>query len=81
MKAYITKYALTSGILEKDVRQLKDSRYVTIPDLCFVSLRIGRDVFYDKKEALEDAENRREKKIAQLTRALNATKSKRFTAQ
>ena len=66
VKAYITKYALTNGIIEKDGIIVKDI-YFEVKKYGFFS---KGDYFFTKEEAVEKAEQMRLKKIASLKKQI-----------
>lgn len=65
MKMYVTKYALTSGIEERDDLRVDDSGYAHGKP-GFEIFKIGRDVFYSRDDAVKAAESARAKKIKNL---------------
>lgn len=68
MKAYVTKYALTTGIEVVD-GEVTDGGYLHV-DGCY-SLFRDSEYFETEKEAREDAERRRVKKIESLNKQIN----------
>jgi len=71
MKVYITKYALSRGILVLDVREAMRSGYVMPTDRSFSSgissiYKIGRDAFHTWEEAVQAADKLRTKKLKSL---------------
>ena len=86
MKAYVTKYALTKGIIEVEARLgISDNGYDRY--ICFyekasnahgewpVMYKVGTDAFLTKKEAIANAKKRRKKRIESLKKKI-ATLSK-----
>lgn len=68
-KAFRTKYVLTAGIEEIAViPRGRDANYVKIPGTYGDSLKLGRDVFYDRADAVKDADRRRKERLASLER-------------
>lgn len=65
-KAYITKYALTDGIIEKEGEIVKDT-YFNVRKYGFFS---KGDYFFTKEEAIEKAEQMRLKKIESLKKQI-----------
>lgn len=67
---YVTKYALTRGILEFDDHDLQcrlaNNRVVVAGKV----YTIGKSIFNGRQQALQDCEDRRSKEIAKL-QALN----------
>lgn len=78
MKTYITKYALTEGIFEKEVRQSRD--YPTMVSVEGRSLECyhGNDWHLTMEAALERAEEMRIKKIESLKKSLQKMESLKF---
>jgi len=80
MKVYITKYALTKGILEKEEAEVcKD----TSLDMISVHSRYTEyyhkpDWHESKEEAIEQAEKMRERKIKNLEKQINKLKNLSF---
>lgn len=72
-KAFITRYALTSGIKEVETEihksNFKDSPNY-IRDGSYTCHYIGKDAFLDKSEALNKAEDMRKEKIASLRKQI-----------
>lgn len=77
MKIFFTKYALSSGISEIEVEKVRDDG-TFIYDRFFSSGRIGRDGFYTRDEAVQNAEERRVAKIASLERQIAKLKKIQF---
>ena len=70
-KLWIVKYALTEGIIQREVSVRGDYAYPAyFGSASFVSLKIGRDAFVCYAEAQTAAEKMREKKIASLEKQL-----------
>lgn len=74
-KVYITKYALTKGILEKEA-SVSDLRAFCNGD--YSSYGIGSEAFYTLEEALNNAEERRNKKIESLKKKINKLENLKF---
>ena len=73
MKLFMTKYALSEGIKEVKESTAYAGHYVDgVTRLCgyLSSYRFGTDVFKTHKEAVLNAELRREKKIISLKRSI-----------
>lgn len=67
-KVFITKYALTKGILEKEV-EIRDYGYeyeIAYVKEEFSSYSLGKEAFRTREQAMERAEKMRLKKIASL---------------
>ena len=84
MKYYITKYALTQGIVEVDndsesVRNLKveDGRLRYFDGAFYVSYS-SKEWYTDRPDAIRDAEARKAKKIASLKKQIEALEKKTF---
>lgn len=73
MRGFSTKYALTKGIEEVEVRvsESGDTRYVYTTDTKYpIQLVVGRDFFEDRATAECDARERAIKRIAALERQI-----------
>lgn len=84
-KVYVTKYALTKGILEIDAivgQSFYDQNifYARVCDryLGTESFRVGLEAFLTKEEALKDAEKRRIKKIDSLKKQIKKLENLKF---
>lgn len=83
MKVYITKYALTQGIIEIDIEKIRNFSIIEDKDmLCFND---GHPVYFhkgewcrSKEEAIQDAEKKREKKVASLRKQLEKLENLKF---
>lgn len=72
-KVFITKYALTKGIIEKeaDIHSFRDgSKFAYIRGELFIGYKMTVDAFYDYESAIQKAEKMREKRIASLKRQI-----------
>ena len=78
MKVYITKYALTAGIIEADAEILKGDMILINGDWnrCFHGE--GKDWHRTFEEAYKKAEQMRIKKIASLKKQLSKYEKMRF---
>lgn len=80
MKAYVTSYALTLGILEVEARTLDNCNtmieYSHRP--FYVQYAHAGEWFTSRDEAIADAESQRTKKIASLRRQLAELEGLRF---
>jgi len=76
MKVYVTKYALTIGILLCDVKILNS---VTSRDLKTKVYYFEGDFFHTESEAIKDAEQRKEKKLIQLQNQISKLENKNVT--
>lgn len=86
MTYYITKYALSQGIrkIDSDIARVEISSLS--PDLLVVYSDKTRAEFFhkgewfaDKEQALQDAESRRQKKIASLKKQIAKLENLSFT--
>lgn len=78
---FVTKYALTAGVISRTVKKTTDSGYVIVAeDGKFTEwfLKQDRDVFADKAKAIADAESRRTKKIKSLEKQIEKLKKLNF---
>lgn len=77
MKAWITKYALTKGILEKEVDDCGDGMVIESNNH-FPTYYHGTDWHKDKKSAIAKAEEMRKKKIASLKKKIEKLEKMKF---
>ena len=77
MKVWITKYALTKGILEKEVEDCGDGM-VKESDNNFPTYYHGTDWHTEKKSAIAKAEEMRKKKIASLKKKIEKLERMEF---
>jgi len=68
MKVYVTKYALTIGILLMEVSETSVSKVVYLSGTRIVFQK--HEWFESESEAIKDAEQRKEKKLIQLQNQL-----------
>ena len=80
MKVWITKYALTRGIIEADVKLTSsDSVSILSRDLLLPTHWFYKgDWFSDKESAIQKAEEMRQKKIASLKKQIEKLERMRF---
>ena len=83
MKVWITKYALTDGIIEAIAFKLTYRTYIVIPKYRGTKLGVIRlmnilDYSVSKKSAIKDAEEMRQKKIASLKKQIEKLEGMRF---
>ena len=81
MKVWTTKYALTAGVEVVNVGEEDRDGYVytEFDSGGCIQYRLGKDAFKTKREALENAEQRRTKKIASLKKQIKKLEEKEFT--
>lgn len=77
MKVYITKYALTDGILEKEAVLHEDKEYLSVNGY-WTFFKLGRDAFENLEDASKAAGEMRQKKIASLEKQIAKLKSMSF---
>lgn len=80
MKVWVTNYALTLGILERDMQlHVADNgaRYVEGDGLF---LRLGREAFESHSDAIDAAEDIRDRKIKSVRKQLARLLAMRFDA-
>lgn len=79
MKVYITEYALTKGILEKEAKiaEFAGDLFAHI-DGMYKSFLIGYNVFYTKSEAKQKAEEMRTKRIESLKKQIQKLEKMKF---
>lgn len=79
-KVFITKYALTKGILEKEA-EICDYGYeyeIAYVIGKFSSYSLGKEAFRTREQAMERAEKMRLKKIASLKKQIEALEKMKF---
>jgi len=79
-KVFITKYALTSGIMEceMDVKMETKSCYGKPEGFAFATGFYGTDFHLTKEDAIKDCEKRKEKKILSLEKQIVKIKKLSF---
>ena len=72
MTGYMTKYALTQGIVEVEVDKPRndEARYVYTKTTYRIQLIVGKDFFESKVDAEAMAKNMAERKVASLEKSL-----------
>lgn len=71
-KVFITKYALTKGIIEKEVEiysYMDGSKYAYVKGE-FNGYKMTEDAFYNHENAIQKSEEMRQKKIASLKKQI-----------
>jgi len=79
-KVFITKYALTKGILEKEAEicDYGNGHIRAYVKEEFSSYSLGKECFKTKEQAMERAEKMRLKKIASLKKQIEALEKMKF---
>jgi hypothetical protein len=78
MRMYLTKQALTAGIIAADCK--RDGEWVTYASELGASIyKVGRDAFEDPAAAQVDANQRRLKKISSLKKQISKLEKMTFT--
>lgn len=85
VKVYITKYALTTGIMEKMAEMVSDS-YACVPaqyDATGVTISYrqhvhGKDFHFNREDAVKQAEKMRVKAIASAKKKIAALEAMKF---
>lgn len=75
MKVYITRWALTDGVMERE--GIINGQHVYVEGL-FIRFSIGDDVFLTPEEARQKAEEMRVKKIASLKKKIQKLEKLKF---
>lgn len=75
MKVYITKWALTEGVMERE--GIIDGKHVYVEGF-LIRFSIGDDLFLTPEEAKQNAEEMREKKIASLKKKIKKLEKMKF---
>ena len=83
MKVWITKYALTDGLIEAIAYKLTWRTYIVIPkyrgtDVGMIRLMNILDFSISKKSAIQKAEEMRQKKIESLKKQIKKLEEVRF---
>lgn len=71
-KVFITNYALTKGIIEKEAEIhscMNESKYAFVRGE-FISYNMGKEAFYNHEDAIRKAEEMKQKKIASLKKQI-----------
>ncbi|WP_293666487.1 hypothetical protein [uncultured Parabacteroides sp.] len=71
-KVFITNYALTKGIIEKEaeIRSYRDeSKYAYVRGES-IGYRMAKEAFYNHEDAIKKAEEMRQKKISSLKKQI-----------
>lgn len=74
---FLSKYALSRGIVEAQVRAPANGR-VFMDGMAWWSFKIGRDVHATKEEAVAAAEEAKKKKIASLQKQIKKIEALKF---
>ena len=75
---FITKYALTKGLIECEMEVKGNQCYGKPPGYYYMVSFFGEDFYLDKELALHDCENRRIKKIESLKKQINKLENLKF---
>lgn len=79
MKAWITRYALTTGILEVEgTKHSEDMFEYKVPESSFIDWAHGNDWHETKEAAIAHADVMRIRKIKSLERSIEKLKKLRF---
>ena len=78
MKVWITKYALTKGIVETETETQNPVWTVFKNNTMLYTKNIGKDFHTSKEEAKLKAEEMRQKKIASLKKQIDKLERMRF---
>lgn len=78
-KVYITKNALLCGITEKDsYRESTLDKSLIFVKGNYTPYKIGKDAFFDKEDAIKNAYERRDKKVAELKKQIEKFEKLKF---
>lgn len=71
-KVFITKYALTKGIIEKEaeIHSYRDGSQFAFLKGEFSGYKMSKDAFHDHENAIRKSEEMRQKKIASLKKQI-----------
>ncbi len=82
MKTYwITKYALTEGIIKAEAKPPSESGYISVKSDRFhfrTSFKVGTDAFLTEAEAKANADKKRLAKIASVKKQIAKLEAMRF---
>lgn len=80
MKVWVTKYALTKGIMEKEAELCDntDGRMIRIKDNPYNEYYAGGEWFHTKEEAVQKAEELKVKKIKSVKKQLEKLQNLKF---
>lgn len=78
-KVYLAKHALSLGIKEEEI----DDKYKSSDSFVWLkgyygNFRVGKEVFYEKKDAIIEAEKMRIKKIESLKKQIKKLENLKF---
>lgn len=79
MKVFVTKYALTRGIFEEEVREHGEYVYGGVGSYQ-TQYRLGETCFYSRGVAAEAAERMRDRKVVSLRKQIVRLEKLRFDA-
>jgi len=79
MKLYLTKYALSSGI-EEVTTDDDPNGYVRIKEHPFLSYKVGKDLFVEKRDAVNHANEMKIKKLKSLDKQIKKISAINFDA-
>ena len=76
---FITKYALTKGIIEIDANKIRtnDQKFFHVAGF-FNGFTLGTNIFYSREEAGKVAEQMRDKRIKSVQKQLNELQKMTF---
>ena len=78
MKVWITKYALTDGIIETEGKNISSESFRITEGNFKDSWFSSKDCFTDKKSAIKRAEEMRQKRIKSLKKQIEKLEEMRF---
>ena len=79
VKRYVTKYALTAGIEEMNLRPSNVAPGMLCPTNGFSNFYEGKDAFENRSDAVNNAEKQRLRKIASLRKQIEKLEKLRFS--
>lgn len=78
IKMFVSRYALTKGVTEERGHKSSDGTYFYVGGDLWSGMKIGRDAFHLRDEALKAAEKARKKKLDSLRKQVNKLKALKF---
>ena len=78
MRVFITKYALTKGIIETEAKDIGDDMIEIVGKYPIYYHKDGREWHKTKESAIKKAEEMRQKKIASLKKQIEKLEGMKF---
>lgn len=79
MKVYITKHALTKGIIEcEDWNFFESNKSYIYTKEYYLNYKVGKDAFFDREEAIKNAYKKRDDKVKSLKKQIEKFEKLKF---